>query len=125
MSTLSSTTSSSSSSPATTTPFCVVYLTIPSQSVAEQLSRQLVEQRLAACVNMLPAIQSVYRWKGEVCVDNEVMLICKTRQSLVQRVAEVARQLKYAECPEVIATPIVAGTDDYLQWIADNTIDAA
>ena len=121
MSTGSTTTSSASP----TTSFCVVYLTTPSQTVAEQLSEQLVQQRLVACVNVLPAIQSVYRWKGEVCKDSEVMLLCKTRQSLVQRVAQVARKLKYAECPEVIATPIVAGTDDYLRWIEENTIDAA
>ena len=102
----------------------VVYLTTPSQQVAHQLSERLVQQHVVACVNIVPAIQSVYRWKGEVCRDDEVLLICKTRQSLVSRVAEVARGLAYAECPEVIATPIVAGSIDYLQWLAGNTKDS-
>jgi len=124
MSTNSSTipASTSTSSP---TPLTVVYLTTPSLAVAEQLSEQLVQQHLAACVNILLAIQSVYRWKGEICRDSEVLLICKTRQSLVSSVAEVARGLKYAECPEVIATPIVAGGSDYLHWLAENTNEPA
>ena len=119
MSTTPDTTATSSSS--SPTPYSVVYLTTPSQQIAHQLSEQLVQQHLVACVNIVPAVQSVYRWKGEVCRDSEVLLVCKTRQSLVERVAEVARSMKYAECPEVIATPIVAGASDYLQWIADNT----
>ena len=115
---------SDSSSTSSTTALSVVYLTVPSQSVAEQLSEQLVQQHVVACVSIVPAIQSVYRWESAVCRDNEVLLMCKTRQSLVPRVAEAARALKYAECPEVIATPIVAGTNDYLQWVADNTKEA-
>lgn len=87
--------------------------------VAQSLARQLVSQRLAACVNILPAIESVYRWQGQVCVDNESLLIIKTRASRLAAISALLEAQHPYELPELVAVPVVAGSDDYLAWMAE------
>ncbi len=97
-----------------------VYLalcTCPDQATAEALAESLVDQGLAACVNILPGVLSVYRWEGSLARDNEVLLLIKTTE---QRLAELTAQIKTQhpyDVPEVIAHPIVAGLDNYLEWV--------
>ena len=83
---------------------------------AAALARHLVEQRLAACVNIVENAHSVYRWRGEVTTDREALLIIKTRQDLFPALEAAVRQIHSYEVPELIALPITAGAASYLSW---------
>jgi periplasmic divalent cation tolerance protein len=98
----------------------IVSTTIDSEAKAEELAKNLVEARLAACVHRLP-IQSTYRWKGKVESASEVLLNAKTTAAHVQRVIDFIRKAQPYELPEIIATPIVAGYNPYLNWIEQET----
>ncbi len=99
----------------------LVYSTFPSGEVAETVGRQLVEQRLAACVNILPGMTSIYRWEGEIARDIEVVMIIKTRASLAQAaMSAVAADHAYAN-PALLVIPIEAGAALYLDWLLEET----
>ena len=95
----------------------VVLVTAPDSEVAAQLARRLVEEGLAACVNLVPGVRSIYRWQGAVQEDPEVLLIAKTRAALVDALAVRVRALHPYELPEVIALAVVAGSEPYLDWV--------
>ncbi|KAM3843754.1 protein CutA [Vipera latastei] len=95
------------------------FVTCPNQTVAKDLARALVEQRLAACVNVLPGVTSIYRWKGAVEEDAEVLLMIKTRSSRVSALAEYVRSVHPYEVAEVIAVPIQQGNPPYLRWVEE------
>lgn len=88
---------------------------------AQDLARALVEQRLAACVNMLPGVQSIYRWNGAVEEAAEVTLLIKTTAARYDALEQAIRALHPYELPEVIALPVSAGLPAYLDWIAQET----
>ena len=88
---------------------------------AQMLARALVEQRLAACVNILPAVQSIYRWNGAVEQAAEVTLVIKTTIARYAELEQAIRALHPYELPEVIAVPVSAGLPAYLEWIAQET----
>jgi periplasmic divalent cation tolerance protein len=93
--------------------------TCPDDNTARELARSLVEHRLAACVNILPAITSVYMWQGQIEQDGEVLLLIKTaEQRLAELQAHIVARHPY-ELPEVIAVPITEGLTGYLQWLDD------
>src|SRR5688572_31905489 len=96
----------------------VVLVTAPSQEVAEQITTTIVQERLAACGNIVPGIISIYRWQDEVQRDAEVLIVFKTTQETVQRLAERVKELHPYEVPEVIALPVTAGSPEYLRWVA-------
>lgn len=96
----------------------VVLSTAPDQEVARELAAALVERRLAACVNLVPGLESHYWWEGEVQHDAEVLLLCKTRREHLAELSELLVERHPYECPEVVALPIVGGYQDYLDWIA-------
>jgi periplasmic divalent cation tolerance protein len=101
----------------------VVYVTVPSRDVGRAVAKAIVEEKLAACVNIVPGLESIYIWEGKVNADAEELLLIKTRQSLLPALTERVKALHpYTEC-EVIAAPIVGGSDTYLQWVADSTKD--
>ena len=100
----------------------IVLITVPSKDVGLKIARSLVESQLAACVNLLPAIRSVYRWEGSVAEDEELLLIVKTKHSLFDQLSELVVQNHPYDVPEVIALPIVAGLKAYLTWIDEETI---
>jgi len=81
----------------------------------------LVEEKLVACVNMIPRIRSVYWWKGEVCNEEEILMIMKTRSDLFPALRDRVRALHSYEVPEIIAFPIEQGLPEYLSWIAEST----
>lgn len=97
-----------------------VYLaqcTCPDLEVAEQLAESLVQEGLAACVNLVPGLTSVYRWEGAVARDTEVLLLIKTTEECLAAVAaHIEREHPY-DLPELIAYPIVAGLPTYLDWV--------
>lgn len=100
---------------------CTCYVTCSSMEEAERIGRALVERREAACVNIVPRIVSFYRWEGEVRHDEEVLLLAKTRRSLVDAVVRTVRELHGYEVPCVTALPIVGGHADYLAWVVEET----
>lgn len=99
----------------------VVLVTGPSAEEAERIGRALVEERLAACANLIPSISSTYWWKGKVEEASEALLVMKTRQDLLERLTARVRALHSYTVPEVIALPILGGNPDYLKWIDDST----
>jgi periplasmic divalent cation tolerance protein len=98
-----------------------VYLTASSAEEADRIASALVEDRLAACVNILGGIRSVYRWDGAVQSDAEVALIAKTRAALFDALAARVRVLHSHKVPCIVCWPIEAGNPDYLGWIGAET----
>ena len=97
--------------------YVTLMITCPSREEAERIARALVEGKLAACVNILSNIKSIYWWEGKVEESEEVLLLVKTRLDLVGELARRVRSLHSYEVPEIIALPVVAGSDDYLKWV--------
>ncbi|XP_068854999.1 protein CutA [Aphelocoma coerulescens] len=95
------------------------FVTCPNNSVATELARALVQQRLAACVNVLPGVTSVYTWQGKLEEDSEVLLMIKTRSSRVPALTEFIRSHHPYEVPEVVALPVAQGNLPYLRWVGD------
>ncbi|NYZ11277.1 divalent-cation tolerance protein CutA [Azospirillum sp. RWY-5-1] len=98
-----------------------VYMTAGTREEAERIGRALVEERLAACVNILPGMLSVYRWKGAVEQAEEVVLLAKTRRSNFTALAERVRALHSYEVPCIVELPLGQGDAPYLDWIAAET----
>ena len=101
----------------------VVFITAGSEEQATLIANALVGERLAACVNIVSPIRSVYRWEGEVQTDTEHLMIIKTRANLVPKLGARVKELHSYEVPEVIAIPIVAGAKSYLDWVLASTIE--
>lgn len=101
----------------------LIYITCATDSQAIAIGRALVERRLAACANVIPGVRSIYQWQGEVCADNEVILLVKTDAHRVAAVNRYVAENHTYECPCVIAVPIVDGHAPYLAWIAEQTAE--
>ncbi|XP_015456199.1 protein CutA homolog isoform X1 [Astyanax mexicanus] len=95
------------------------FVTCPNETVAKDLARGIVEKKLAACVNILPKITSVYEWQGKIEEDNELLLMIKTRTTKIPALAEYVRSNHPYEVAEVISFPIDQGNPPYLKWIGD------
>src|ERR1700761_676446 len=101
--------------------FIVVLCTTPSPEIGAELGRGLVSERLAACVNILPAVRSIYSWEGEIKDDPEVQLLIKTRAARFEAVRDyLVKHHPYSE-PEIVALPIVSGSKTYLGWLETQT----
>ena len=105
----------------TSTDAVVVLVTAASEQQADAIATALVAERLAACVNIVSPIRSIYRWKDKVQSDTEHLMIIKTRTKLVAQVEARVKQLHSYEVPEVVALPIVAGARSYLDWVLAST----
>ncbi len=99
----------------------VVWTTVSSTADARGLASTLVAERLAACVNILPEMESVYRWNGQVEVERERQVIIKTTASRVSGLRARLRELHDYEVPEFLVLPVAAGSDAYLNWIREST----
>ena len=95
----------------------MVYITTPDLDVARRIARALVEERLAACANILPGMESFYRWEGAVLNDQEVVLIAKTRSALLVPLTKRVVALHPYEVPCVVALPVNQGHEPFLRWI--------
>jgi periplasmic divalent cation tolerance protein len=96
----------------------VVFLTAPSREEAERLAEMLVSKRLAACVQIMPEMQSVYRWQGKVERQQEVLLIAKTVSSKFAEIEREVSTLHSYQTPEIMAFPVTAGARQYLDWLS-------
>jgi periplasmic divalent cation tolerance protein len=96
----------------------VVLATAPSENEATKLAKTLVEERLAACVNVVGGVRSIYRWEGGVQDDAEVLLVIKTLPAHCEALTTRIQELHSYTCPEAIALPVVAGSEAYLSWLA-------
>lgn len=99
----------------------LVYMTAGSLEEARNIGKELVSQRLAACVNIIDNMNSFYWWEGELQEDKEVIIIAKTREELVPELTEKVKALHSYECPCVVSLPILDGNPDFLEWIGDET----
>lgn len=99
----------------------VIYSTINKIEDARRIASTLVEEKLVACVNIIPKIESIYRWKGKVENEEEIVLIMKTVDSNVKKTIQRIKQLHNYELPDIIVLPIVGGLKDYLDYISNET----
>lgn len=97
--------------------YILVLITASSVEEGEKIGTSLVEEGLAACCNIIPEIKSIFKWKGEICKEKEVLLLVKSKTSLFKRVEAQVKRLHSYEVPEIIAFPIEAGLQDYLNWM--------
>lgn len=99
----------------------VVFCTCPDEKVARELARRLVEQKLAACVNILPEIRSIYRWQGAVSDDGESLMVIKTSRSAWGRLENWLSRNHPYDLPELIAMPVDKGLPAYLEWVVQES----
>ena len=99
----------------------IVLSTAPDRPTAERIARALVEERLAACVNLIPGLGSIYRWKGKIEHEEEVLCLIKTRKALMTKLTRRLTALHPYDVPEVIAVEVSAGARPYLNWLAEQT----
>lgn len=105
--------------------YCVVvFVTAPDETTALSIGRMLVEERLAACANLIGPIRSIYRWQGAVEDASEQLLLIKTRANLFAALESRIKQLHPYEVPEIVAIDIQHGSPQYLQWIRESTIES-
>ncbi len=95
----------------------IVFITAPTEEEAAAMAKTLVQERLAACVNIVSGIRSFYRWEGRIEDDSEVLMIAKSREELFERLSGRVKELHSYTVPEVIAAPITRGSADYLGWL--------
>ena len=95
----------------------VVLMTAGSQEEAERIAQALVAEGLAACVNVVPGVTSIYRWEGKVQRDQEWLLVAKSRRDALDRLVERVRALHSYDVPEIIALPLAGGSEPYLRWL--------
>jgi periplasmic divalent cation tolerance protein len=95
----------------------VVFSTCGSEEQAGRIARALLDQRLAACVNVLPGVRSIYRWKGQIEDAAEWMLIIKSRRELLDKLRIAVGKIHTYEVPELLAVPVVDGSEEYLAWL--------
>lgn len=101
--------------------FCVVYVTTPKGTAARRIAREILKSRLAACVNIVPSVESHYWWEGKIQRGGESLLIIKTRRSLLPRLEAAITAIHPYGTPEVISLPILRGNKPYLSWLHKET----
>ena len=102
---------------------CIIFCSCPDRTTAQTIASTLIKQTLAACVNILPNIQSIYQWQGEIQQDDEELLIIKSRFELFEQLEQRLLELHPYELPEVVAVPIETGSTQFLEWIDRSTRD--
>ncbi|HLT57537.1 MAG TPA: divalent-cation tolerance protein CutA [Limnochordales bacterium] len=100
----------------------LVYITTSDEAEALRLGRALVERRLAACANVVPAIRSVYWWEGRLVEDGEALLFLKTRAAVLEELVEAVRELHSYSVPAVTAFSVVGGNPAYLRWVTEEVV---
>ena len=104
--------------------YIIVYCTVPDRVVADRIIERVIAEKLTPCVNIIPGLFSVYRWKGEIRRESELLLMMKTRRNLFGTLSAAIKETHSYEVPEIIAVPLSAGYTPYLSWIDENTVSA-
>ena len=99
----------------------VMICTVPDRPAGERIAQALVEECLAACVNLVPGLTSTYRWEGKVMKEAECLLIIKSTSARFEAIRERIKTLHPYDLPEIMALPISAGSIEYLNWLTENT----
>lgn len=99
----------------------LVYITAKNKEEAGKIGKELVKARLAACVNIIDKMNSLYWWEGKIQDDNEAVLIAKTKESLVKELVKKVKSIHSYSCPCIISLPILDGNKDYLDWLEKET----
>lgn len=99
----------------------ITFATCKDRRQATKIARALVRERLAACVNIVPGVASIYAWEGKVEEGREVLLLIKSRSSLSKKLASRVKELHSYTVPEVVTIPIASGNPDYLRWVREST----
>lgn len=99
----------------------VVYITIPGRR-AEDLAKRLINEKLAACINVIDSVKSLYPWKGEIKVEPESLLLVKTTTKQVENLIKFVRENHEYDIPEIISVEVSEGNPDYLNWLHEETI---
>jgi periplasmic divalent cation tolerance protein len=99
----------------------VVFITASDEEEASKISKALVETKLAGCVNIIKDIRSIYSWQGKIEDEKEVLMIVKTRKPLFDSLMKKVKELHSYAVPEIIALPIIQGSEDYLKWLKEVT----
>jgi periplasmic divalent cation tolerance protein len=95
----------------------VVLITAGSKEEAHKIAKLLLKEKRAACVNIVPGVDSLFRWKGKIDSARESILVVKTRASLFPEIIDLVKKAHSYEVPEIIAVPIIGGSEEYLQWL--------
>lgn len=96
----------------------VVVTTVGTEEQANLIAREIVARRQAACVNILPGVRSIYRWKGKICKDGELLLVIKTQETEFEALSDTIKELHSYELPEILAFNVSRGEKNFLAWIA-------
>ena len=103
--------------------YIVIFITVSGDKEAKKIAEFLVKTKLAACVNIVPKISSIYRWKGKIERSKELLLVVKTKKAVFKKLIKEVKKIHKYTVPEIISLPITGGNEDYLKWIDNNTID--
>ena len=99
----------------------VVLITTVNVTDAERIARALLEEKSAACCNIISGVRSMYRWEGKIADDSEILLVIKSRSGLFDQIKATVAALHSYATPEIIALPVIAGSEAYLQWLNEST----
>ena len=108
--------------PSADTGLCLVYMTAADIDMARRIGQALIDARLAACVNLIPGMRSIYRWENEIREESEVIIIAKTRKERLDDVTSTVAKIHNYDCPCIVALPIEAGHQAFLNWIGSETV---
>lgn len=101
--------------------YIVIYCTVPNKKEGKLIAKKLVDHKLAACVNIIDKVESVFLWDGKICEENEAMMIIKTKKEMFEKIQFVIKDMHSYNVPEIIAMPILQGDEIYLKWIEHET----
>lgn len=99
----------------------VIYITVSNEEEGVNIAKKLVEEKLAGCINIVRDIRSVYTWQGKIEDEHELLLIVKSDRKLFKRLKDRVKELHSYTVPEIIAIPIIEGSEDYLKWLQEAT----
>ena len=100
----------------------VILTTASTKTEADKIATKLVREKLAACINIIPNIKSIYRWKDKISTDSEFLLIIKTMKSVENKVIQCIKKRHSYDTPEIISFPITGGDERYLDWMNDSVV---
>src|SRR4030067_3800871 len=101
--------------------FMVLLITASSMEEGEKIAGSLVENRMVACVNVVPSVKSFFFWEGKPAQESEILLIAKSRRSLLDKIVEHVKKIHSYKVPEIIALPVIGGSEEYLKWVEAST----